>query len=93
MLLSEGPAIKAKEAGNFAFLLTDVSIPDGMSRVGAVVVGYLADVGIYTTEGDMVHGMNDSDSRNERMILKVVAHLGDSSHKYNPVALSQLAEA
>ena len=62
-----------------------------MSRVG--VVGYLADAGIYTTEGDMVHGMYRSDSRNERMILKVVAHLGDSSHKYNPVALSQLAEA
>jgi len=27
------------------------------------------------------------------MILKVVAHLGDSGHKYNPVALSQLAKA
>ena len=57
------------------------------------VVSYLADAGIYTTEDDMVHGMGGSDSRNERMILKVVAHLGDSSHKYNPVALSQLAEA
>ena len=42
----------------------------------------------YTTEGDMVYGMGGSDSRNERMILKVVAHLGDSSHKCNPVALS-----
>ena len=62
-----------------------------MSRVG--VVGYLADAGIYTTEYGMVYGMDGSDSRNERMILKVVAHLGDSSHKYNPVALSQLAEA
>ena len=41
----------------------------------------------------MVHGMDGSDSRNERMILKVVAHLGDSDRKYNPVALSQLAEA
>ena len=50
-----------------------------MSRVG--VVGYLADAGIYTTEGGMVHCMDGSDSRNERMILKVVAHLGDSSHK------------
>ena len=40
-----------------------------------------------------MHGMDGSDSRNERMILEVVAHLGDSSHKYNPVALSQLAEA
>ena len=91
MLLSEGSTTKAKEADNFAFLLTDVAIQDGMSRVD--VVGYLAGAGIYTTEGDMVYGMDSSDSRNERMILKVVAHLGDSSHKYNPVALSQLAEA
>ena len=91
ILLSEGSTTKAKEAGNFAFLLTDVAIPDGMSRVD--VAGYLADAGIYTTEGDMVHGMDGSDSRNEPMILKVVAHLGDSRHKYNPVALSQLAEA
>ena len=52
-----------------------------MSRVG--VVGYLADAGIYTTEGDMVHGMYRSDSRNERMILKVVAHLGDSSGSFS----------
>ena len=73
ILLSEGSTTKAKEAGNFAFLLTDVIIPDGMPRVG--VVGYLADAGIYTTEGDMVYGMDRSDSRNERMILKVVAHL------------------
>ena len=62
-----------------------------MSRVD--VVGYLADAGIYRTEDDMVYGMDGSDSRNERMVLKVVAHLGDSSHKYNPVALSQLAGA
>ena len=91
MLLSEGSTIKAKEAENFAFLLTAVAIPDGMSRVD--VVGYLADAGICTTEDGMVYGMDCSDSRNERMILKVVAHLGDSSHKYNSVALSQLAEA
>ena len=52
-----------------------------MSRVG--VVGYLADAGIYTTEGGMVHGMGGSDSRNKRTILRVVAHLGDSIHKYN----------
>ena len=57
------------------------------------VLGYLADAGIYTTEDDMVHGMDGSDSRNERMILEVVAHLGDSDHKYNPMALSQLSEA
>ena len=31
-LLSEGSTTKVKEAGNFAFLLTDVVIPDGMSR-------------------------------------------------------------
>ena len=37
--------------------------------------------------------MDGSDSRNERMIIKSVGHLGDSSHKYNPVSLSQLAEA
>ena len=91
VLLSEGPTTKAQEAGNFAFLLTDVAIPDGISRVG--VVGYLADAGIYTTEDGMVYGMGGSDSHNERMILKVVAHLGDSGHKYNPVALSQLSEA
>ena len=91
ILLSEGSTIKAKEAGNFVFLITDVAISDGMSRAG--VVSYLADVGIYTTEDDMVYGMDGSDSRNERMILKVVAHLGDSSHKCNPVARSKLAEA
>ena len=41
----------------------------------------------------MVYGMDGSESCNELMTLKVVAHLGDSSHKYNPVAVSQLAEA
>ena len=40
-----------------------------------------------------MHGMDGSDSRNERMILEVVGHLGDSDHKYNPMALSQLAAA
>ena len=34
-----------------------------------------------------------SDSRNERMVLKAVGYLGDSDHKYNPMALSQLAAA
>ena len=57
------------------------------------VMAFLADAGIYTTEGDLVHGMDGSDSRIERMIIKAVGHLGESSHKYNPVALSQLAEA
>ena len=92
MLLSEGRVHdQGQRGGHFAFLLTGVAIADGMSRVGAV--GYLADAGIYTTEDGTVYGMDGSDSRNEYMILKVVAHLGDSSHKYNPVALSQLAEA
>ena len=90
ILLSEGSTTKAKEADNFAFLLNDVAIPDGMSRVG--VVGYLAGAGTYTIEDDMVYGMDGSDPRNERMILKVAAHLGDSSQKYHPVALSQLAD-
>ena len=62
-----------------------------MDRVG--VVGYLAAAGIYCHEGDVVYGMDDSDSRNERMVLKAVGHLGDSDHKYNPVTLSQLAAA
>ena len=59
-------------------------------------VGYLAAAGIYCHEDDMAYGTTDvSDSRNERMILgvKVVGHLGDSDHKYNPMALSQLAAA
>ena len=94
VLLSEGSTTKAKEAENFAFLVTSRRRghpgPGGMPRVDAA--GYLADAGIYTTENDMVYGMDGSDSRNERMILKVVAHLGDSGHKHNPVALSQLAE-
>ena len=44
-------------------------------------------------EDDVVYGMDHSDSRNERMVLKAVGHLGDSEHKYNPMALSQLAAA
>ena len=91
ILLSDGSTTKAEEAGNFAFLITDVVIPDGVDRVG--VVGYLADAGIYCHEDDMVYGTDGSDSRNERMILEVVGHLGDSDHKYNPMALSQLAAA
>ena len=95
ILLSGESTTKTKEADNFAFLITDViipdMIPDGMDRVG--VVGYLAAAGIYCHEGDVVYGMDDSDSRNERMVLKAVGHLGDSDHKYNPMALSQLAAA
>ena len=84
--------IKAKEeAGNFACCITDFVIPDGMARVG--VVACLADAVIYTTEDGLVYGMDGSDSRNERMIIKAVGNLGESSHKFNPVALSQLAEA
>ena len=70
LLLSKRSTIKAKEAGNFAFCITDVVIPDGMARVG--VVACLADAGIYTTEGDLVYGMNGSDSRNKRMLIKAV---------------------
>ena len=62
-----------------------------MPRVDVVVC--LADAGLYTTEGDLVYGMDGSDSRNKRMITKAAEHLGESSHKHNPAALSQLAEA
>ena len=91
LLLSEGYTIKAKEAGNFAFYITDVVVPDGMARIDVVVC--LADAGIYTTEDDLVYGMDVSDSRNERMIIEAVGHPAESSHKFSPVALSQLAEA
>ena len=91
MLLSGESTNKTKEAGTFAFLITDVVIPDGMDRVG--VVGYLAGAGTYSHEDDVVYGMDESDSRKKRMVLKAVGHLGDSDHKYNPMALSQLAAA
>jgi len=55
------------------------------------VVACLADAGLYTTEDDLVYGMDGSVSRNERVIIKAVGRLGESSHKYNP-AFSQLAE-
>ena len=91
ILLSGESADKTKEAGTFAFLITDVIMPDGTNRVD--VVGYLAGAGIYCScsEDDVVYGMDESDSRNERMVLKAVGHLGDSDHKFNPLALSQLA--
>ena len=81
-LLSRESTTKAIEAVNFAFLITDVIVPDGMGRVD--VVGYLAAAGIYCHEGDVVYGTDESDSRNERMVLKAVGHLGNSDHKYNP---------
>ena len=55
LLLSEGSTTKAKEAGNFAFCITDAVIPDGMPRVG-VVACLLVDAGLYTTGGDLVYG-------------------------------------
>lgn len=91
LLLSEGASIKAKEADHFAFLISDVVIPDGTSRLDAVAS--LADAGIYTSEDDLVYGMDESDSRNERMLIKAVGHLGDSNHRWNEGALSQLAAA
>ena len=91
ILPSEESIGKIKEAETFAFLITDVIIPDGMSRVD--VAGCLAAAGIYSSEDDVAYGNGESDSRNERMVLKAVGHLGHSDHKYNPPALAQLAAA
>ena len=44
LLLSEGATNKAKEADHFAFLISDVVIPDGTPRLD--VVASLADAGI-----------------------------------------------
>ena len=55
LLLSEGATNKAKEADHFAFLISDVVIPDGTPRLD--VVASLADAGIYTTEDDLVYGI------------------------------------
>ena len=88
ILLSGESTDKTKEAGTFAFLITDVIIlPDGMKRVD-VVDCLLAAAGIYSSEDDVAYGKDGSDSRNERMVLKAVGHLGDSDHKYNLPALS-----
>ena len=89
LLLAEGATIKAKEAGHFAFLISDVVVPQGTPRVD--VVAALANSGIYTTEDDLVYGMDESDSRNERMLIKAVGHLGTSAHRWNEAALHQLA--
>ena len=67
-----------------------------MERAGVwalLDIWLLQAAGIYCHEDDVVYGMDESDSRNERMVLKAVGHLGDSDHKYNPMALSQLAAA
>ena len=82
---------KTKAPDTFAFLITDVTIPDDMKRVD--VVDLLAAAGIYSNEDDVAYGKDVADSRNERMILKVVGHLGHSEHKYNPPALEQLVTA
>ena len=89
ILLSVESTDKTKEAGAFAFLIADVIIRE--KRAGAV--GCLAAAGIYSSEGDVAYGKDESDSRNERMVLKAVGHLGDSDHKYNLPALAQLAAA
>ena len=91
ILLSGESTDKAKETDTFAFLVTDVIIPDEMKRVD--VVDCLAAAGMFTSEDDIAYGKDASDSRNERMILKVVGHLGPSEHKYNLPALDQLADA
>ena len=91
ILLSGESTDKAKEEGTFASLITDVIIPDGMSRVD--VAGCLAAAGIYSSEDDVAYGKDESDSRNERMVLKAVSHLADSDHKYNLPDLAQLAAA
>ena len=88
LLLSEGATIKAKEADHFAFLISDVIIPDGTPCLDAAAS--LAGAGIYTTEDDLVYGMDESDSRNERMVIKAVGRLGVSNHRWNEGALSQL---
>ena len=61
LLLAEGATIKAKEADNFAFLISDIAMPDGTPRLN--VVASLADTGIYTTEDDLVYGMDRVDQR------------------------------
>ena len=61
----------------------------------ALWICWLLPAGIYSSEDDVAYGKDGSDSRNERMVLKVVGHLGDSDHKYNPpaLALAQLTAA
>ena len=91
ILLSGESTDKTKEEGTFAFLITDAIIPDEIKRLG--VVDCLAAAGIYSSEDDVAYGKDVSDSRNVRMLLKVVGHLGDSDRKCNLPALAQLAAA
>ena len=79
ILLSGESTDKTKQADTFAFLITDVIMLAGTER--SDVAGYLADAGIYSHEDDVAYGMDETDSRNERMVMKVVGHLGDSLHK------------
>ena len=74
ILLSGEPTDKTKAAETFVvFLITDVIIPDEMKRED--VAGLLSAAGIYSSEDDVAYGKGESDSRNERMVLKVVGHL------------------
>ena len=91
ILLSGESTDKAKEADTFAFLITDVIIPDEMKRVH--VVDLLAAAGFYSSEDDVAYDKDVADSRNERMILKAVGHLGSSEHKCNLPALEQQTDA
>ena len=91
ILLTGEASDKTKQADTFAFLFTDVIIPKEMKR--ADVVDCLAAAGIYSSEDDIAYGTDESDSRNERMMLKAVGHLGASDRKYNLPALDQLAAA
>ena len=59
ILLSGESIDKTKEAGTFAFLITDVIIPEGMKRVD--VVDCLAASGIYSGEDDLAYGSDESD--------------------------------
>ena len=89
LVLSEDATKKAKQEEYFAFLISDVAIPEGTPRVD--VVAALADAGISTEEDDVVFGPNTTDSRNERMLIKAVGCITSSGHRWNEGALSQLA--
>ena len=76
LLLSEGATNKANEADHFAFLISDVVIPDGTPRLD--VVASLADAGIYTTEDDLVYGKDESG----RTALSVTQTIGTASRDH-----------
>ena len=59
LLLAEGATIKAKEAGNFAFLISDLGRRHPRWHPPRLdVAASLADAaGTYTTEGDLVCGV------------------------------------